>query len=151
MPEGTPAMLTISVDEVGRPGAAVHALRATGDVTNARQLRDRLRAELTDAARDDERILLVDLRGVSFLGASGVTALIEAGRDAPAGLPPIRLVVDGNRPVVRAAEITGLEQVFAVYEDVDDALAGRPKQLDHRRGPGRPVEADDREPRTAGG
>jgi anti-sigma B factor antagonist len=40
------------------------------------------------------------------------------------GLLPLRIVVDGARPVIRPIEIIGLDQILAVYDSVDHALAG---------------------------
>jgi anti-sigma B factor antagonist len=37
---------------------------------------------------------------------------------------PLRVVVDGNRPVVRPIEIVGLDQILALYHSVDHALTG---------------------------
>jgi anti-sigma B factor antagonist len=84
----------------------------------------RLRAAVSDAL--DEAIgrpVVVDLTKVTFLGSPGLAALVEAVRKASQRGGPLRIVVDNARPVIRPIELTGLDDVLALYETVDEALA----------------------------
>ncbi|RSM87956.1 STAS domain-containing protein [Kibdelosporangium aridum] len=68
------------------------------------------------------RPCILDLTAVSFLNSAGLTALVNATRQADARQEPLRIVVDSNRPVIRPIEITGLDTVLALYHSVDEAL-----------------------------
>jgi len=74
------------------------------------------RPELADAPH-----LVIDLSGVSFLGAAGVNVLLATGRTR--GRPFTHLVgVAANPAVRRAIEVTGAEQLLTVHEDLDGFL-----------------------------
>jgi anti-sigma B factor antagonist len=60
--------------------------------------------------------LLVDLRPVTFLGSSGLTALIAMARRSAADQVQLRLVADGPS-VIRPLEITGLAAVLQTVSD----------------------------------
>jgi len=66
---------------------------------------------------------IVDLTAVTFLGSAGLTALVNAANHAETRREPLRIVVDGNRPVIRPIQITGLDQVLSLYHTVEEALA----------------------------
>lgn len=87
----------------------------------------RLRQALDDAyERRGGRILILDLTEVEFLGSPGLRILLDSAHVA-ARAPdhrPIRVVVDHNRPVVLPIEIVGLDHVLALYDSVNDAVAG---------------------------
>lgn len=87
----------------------------------------RLRAVLRNAfARLDGRVLVLDLTKVWFLGSPGLRALLDGAKEAGGqpGRLPLRVVVDRNRPVLRPIEMTGMDNVLALFYDVDEALAG---------------------------
>ncbi|GAA3397085.1 STAS domain-containing protein [Cryptosporangium minutisporangium] len=60
--------------------------------------------------------LLVDLRPVTFLGSSGLTALIALARRCTDDQVRLRLVADGPN-VLRPLEITGLTAAFNTVSD----------------------------------
>lgn len=71
---------------------------------------------------------ILDLTAVTFLGSTGLTALVDATRHANARREPLRIVVDANRPVIRPIEVTGLDDVLTLYHSVDEAVkAGKPR------------------------
>jgi anti-sigma B factor antagonist len=87
----------------------------------------RLRTALADAFdRLDGRALVLDLAEVTFLGSPGLRALFDSANEAVRhrGHRPLRVVVDHSRPVIRPIEIVGLDNVLALYHDVDEALRG---------------------------
>jgi anti-sigma B factor antagonist len=84
----------------------------------------RLRAAISETL--DEAMgkpVVLDLTKVTFLGSPGLAALIEAVRTAGQRGGPLRIVVDHVRPVVRPIQLTGLDDVLALYETLDEALA----------------------------
>jgi anti-sigma B factor antagonist len=85
---------------------------------------DRLRAAVTaafDQLRDGE-ILVIDLTAVTFFGSPGLQALVDVTEAAKQRREPLRIVVDHNRPVIRPLQITGLGDVLALYDTVQQAL-----------------------------
>jgi anti-sigma B factor antagonist len=87
----------------------------------------RLRIALADAFdRLDGRFLVLDLTEVTFLGSPGLRALFDSANEAVQhrGHRPLRVVVDHSRPVIRPIEIVGLDNVLALYHEVEEALRG---------------------------
>ncbi|MCO1655409.1 anti-sigma factor antagonist [Pseudonocardia humida] len=87
----------------------------------------RLRTAVADAFdRLDGRALVLDLSSVTFLGSPGLRTLFDSASEAVGhrGHRPLRVVVDHSRPVIRPIEIVGLDNVLALYHDVDEALRG---------------------------
>jgi len=70
-------------------------------------------------------MLVVDLTDVTFLGSHGLAALVEATRAAHRRREPLPVVVDHTRPVIRPIELSGLDDILALYHTVDDAVLGR--------------------------
>ncbi|HEX3783727.1 MAG TPA: STAS domain-containing protein [Pseudonocardiaceae bacterium] len=70
----------------------------------------------------DDRTLVFDLTGTSFLASSGLAVLADAAKEAARrSLPKVR-VVAANRPVLRPIQVTGLDTVLEVYADLTAAL-----------------------------
>ncbi len=96
-------------------------LRPTGDVDA--YTAPELRARLHDATTSGAPVVVVDLREVTFIDSAGLGALVGAHR---------RMLEAGGRlgivrppPLVgRALELTGLTEVFDLYDDPESALAG---------------------------
>lgn len=64
----------------------------------------------------DDRTLVADLAGITFLASSGLAVLIQAAHQAERSGRRLRLVVTG-RQVRRPLEITGTDQLFDLYTD----------------------------------
>jgi anti-sigma B factor antagonist len=60
--------------------------------------------------------LVLDLRGVRFLGSAGLAVLVETQTSADARDIPLRLIAT-TRPVTRPLEVTGLIELFTVSGD----------------------------------
>ena len=83
----------------------------------------RLRVAVEEALRAaDGRPVVVDLTAVTFLGSHGLAALAEAASKAEQRREPLRVVVDETLAVIRPLQITGLDEVLALYYSVGDAL-----------------------------
>ncbi|GAA4557547.1 STAS domain-containing protein [Pseudonocardia xishanensis] len=66
--------------------------------------------------------LVLDLTRVRFLGSVGIAALIVARNRAQDAGTETRLVVGGNRTVLRPLEASGLRTEFSLFPDVELAL-----------------------------
>jgi anti-anti-sigma factor len=97
----------------------VVVLHVTGeiDLLTANVLSDRLREHLTPA----NRVLALDLTGVTFLGSAGLAEIVSASRKAEEDAGRMLLVAD-NRAVLRPLEVTGLLSVLTVYHTVEAAI-----------------------------
>lgn len=89
------------------------------DMATAPALRDAVTTALDQAPGAP---CVLDLTAVTFLGSSGLTALVDATRHAQARHEPLRIVVDGTRPVIRPIQLSGLDEVLALYHTVEEAL-----------------------------
>ena len=85
----------------------------------------RLRAAVAEALDEagGSTLVVVDLTEVTLLGSPRLAALVDAVSKARQRCGPLRIVVDNTRPVVRPIELTGLDDVLALYDTVDEALA----------------------------
>lgn len=73
-------------------------------------------------ARKKPAALVVDLSAVDFLASAGMSTLITAHEDIA---PQARFVVVADGPATsRPLRLVGIDQIFAVYRTLDDALAG---------------------------
>jgi anti-sigma B factor antagonist len=74
------------------------------------------------ALRERPSLLVLDLTEVTFLGSAGMASLV-AVRQAAGDEVQIRLAA-ANPVVVRAMEVVGLDEEFALYATCDEALGG---------------------------
>jgi anti-sigma B factor antagonist len=111
----------LNLDVRRTPEALVLSVRGEIDALTT----DRFRAAVSECLVEANDLVVVDLVEVSFLGSHGLAALVSAAQESERSRykPPIRLVVDNNRPVVRPIELTGLDQYLALYDSVDEALS----------------------------
>ena len=73
------------------------------------------------AAGKKPSALVVDLSAVEFLASAGMSTLITAHED----ITPARFAVVADGPATsRPLRLVGIDQIFAVYRTLDDALAG---------------------------
>lgn len=110
-------VIDILVDRIAADAAVVR-VRGEIDMFTTPLLRDALEKQF---AQEANRVVVVDLVGVTFLASNGLAALVEAQRTAEASGSTLRLV-GKSRAVTRPLESTGLRDVFALYDDVDSAL-----------------------------
>jgi anti-sigma B factor antagonist len=101
------------------PAAIVVFAEGEVDVLTVGRLRTAVDEALKDAAG---RPVVVDLTAVTFLGSHGLAALAEAASKAEWRREPLRVVVDETRAVIRPLQITGLDEVLALYYSVEEAL-----------------------------
>lgn len=94
------------------PDAVVLAVRGAVDMSTSPHLQQLLLSHLHDAARQ----VTVDLTGVSFLSAAGLTVLVNIKRTAVAAGSSLRLVAR-TRVVLLPLTITGLDGEFDIYPE----------------------------------
>ncbi len=70
----------------------------------------------------DGQMLVIDLTEVTFLSSEGLAALVDVTQTAQLRREPLPVVVDHTRPVIRPIEITGLDDVLALFNTLEDAL-----------------------------
>lgn len=119
-PEPHPArpLLTVTARQAP-PDATVVTVRGEVDLLTAPLLRDRLLPLMRDT-------VIIDLAGVTFFAAAGLTVLVEARRTAEAAGIRLSLVAP-TRQVLLPLTITGLAGMFDVAPGLTHALlrAGR--------------------------
>jgi anti-sigma B factor antagonist len=104
--------------------ALVMAVAGEIDIHTITLFRTAVKQALEEVSEVDGGVLplVVDLSRVTFLGSSGLRALVDATLAAPRHGGPLRIVVDHNRPVVHPIELTDLNDQVALYNTVDEAL-----------------------------
>ncbi|TWP45621.1 STAS domain-containing protein [Lentzea tibetensis] len=99
------------------PGAIVLAVRGEVDSSTSQQLQDGLLAHL----RPTGPPLVIDLTDVTFLGAAGLTVLVNVSEAAVAARVGL-CVVACARSVLLPLRITGLDELFDIHPDITHAL-----------------------------
>ncbi|MEV0246700.1 STAS domain-containing protein [Nocardia sp. NPDC050712] len=98
-------------------GATVLTVAGEVDLATAPALETAIEGVLAEAPR----ALIIDLTGVSFLASAGMAALVAAHKRAGTATT-IAVVADGPA-TSRQLKMTSLDQVFALYSTLEDALA----------------------------
>lgn len=105
------------VSEAVRDGIPVLAVKGEIDVSTAPELRERLLA----AAESGQTVVVVDLSDVSFVDSTALGVLVSGVKRFRSVGGDLRLVV--TRPhISKVLEITGLNDVFAIYVTAEDAV-----------------------------
>ncbi|MCO1656264.1 STAS domain-containing protein [Pseudonocardia humida] len=116
---GDPSALALTTDW---PSDAVCVVSLVGalDGTTAPRLADHLREQTAAGCRD----LVLDVAGVRFLAAAGVTVLVNAQRNRLGIRGSLHLTgVTGNRPVEKVLALTDVLEVVDVHGDLGALLA----------------------------
>lgn len=117
MTAGTNRPLTLDVRELG--SAVVVAVGGSADMQDSEQLR----AALEKLAARQFTAIVLDLSDMDFICSAGLGAIIAAHLKVRHNRGSVRLV--NPRPAVRKLlETTRLTKLFAIHDDVDQALAG---------------------------
>ena len=104
-------------EHIGEGAVPVLAIKGEIDVSTAPDLRDRL----LSLAQADKNTVVVDLREVSFLDSTALGVLVSGLKRFRASGGDLKLVVTG-RSVSKVLEITGLTDVFSIFETVEAAV-----------------------------
>jgi anti-sigma B factor antagonist len=99
-----------------RPGVAVLAVRGEIDALTTPQLE----TGIDELLAGSERCVVLDMAEVTFLASSGLAVLIRAAQLAGERAQRLRLVI-ATRAVRRPLQVTGSDQLFDLYDDLDAA------------------------------
>lgn len=102
-----------------RPGVCLVAVAGELDMATVPLLRGALR----DRTAGRPAVLVVDLGAVTFLGAAGITLLVEAAHHEHGIHGRLHVVAPPGGVVRRALRLTGADTALRVHPDVDAALA----------------------------
>jgi anti-sigma B factor antagonist len=108
----------LSLTESTIESQLVVAVHGDVDVHSAPHLRDRLIAAI-DAG---STAVVVDLTDVAFIDSTGLGALVAARNHAEERQASLRLVCSSER-LLKLFRITGLHEVFAIFDSVARAVA----------------------------
>lgn len=100
-------------------GSPVLAIHGEIDVSTAPELRDRLLA----VAKEGNEVVVVDLSEVTFLDSTALGVLVSGLKRFREGGGDLRLVVTSGS-VTKVLAITGLVDVFSIFDTVDAAVEG---------------------------
>jgi anti-sigma B factor antagonist len=81
----------------------------------------KVRELLSDAARDDEKPLVIDLTGCDFVDSTGLATLLHGAKPAQNGESNVALVCVGGE-VRKLLELTAIDRTIPVYETLDSAI-----------------------------
>jgi anti-anti-sigma factor len=112
---GVPTRMTVQVTAT----AAATIVTVGGDIDLA--VLDRLRSRLGEEIDLAPRALVLDLAGVGFCGAAGLTELLVAASEAHVSGVPFAIAAD-QRAVLRPVTVLGLERTLPIHRSVAEAL-----------------------------
>lgn len=104
------------VDSRDVQGASVIAVAGEVDAHTAPSVRDSVEAAIAPGAR-----VIVDLREVSFLDSTGLGVFVTALKHVREADGTLDLVVTSAR-VLKVFELTGLDVVIPIHEELDPLL-----------------------------
>jgi anti-sigma B factor antagonist len=81
----------------------------------------RVRELLSEAARDAERPLVIDLTGCDFVDSTGLATLLHGAKPAQNGESNVALVCVGGE-VRKLLELTAIDRTIPVHESLDSAI-----------------------------
>lgn len=87
------------------------------DILGTEQIADRFAAYATE----DNRNIVVDFTGVTFLASIGIRALISNAKALHKIGGRMALVVDENTSVARTLDATGIDVLLQTYKNMKDA------------------------------
>ena len=101
--------------------SGIHLVSISGEVDLATA--PALERTLLDAAQDHTGEVIVDLTRCSFLDSRGLTALLATRKRLGNSDRSLRLVLS-NPNVLKVFQITGFNQIFAIYPSLGAAVNG---------------------------
>ena len=114
-------MELLAVDHEARADAVLVHVEGDVDSSTVDKLAPHLTAALKLAATHPARLVIVDLRSVTFFGSAALNAVLECHEEGMATGTSVRLVADHDN-VLRPIELTELDRVLEVYPTLSDAL-----------------------------
>ena len=122
--DGSNAARAFVVDQEVDDDAVVVYAEGDVDSSTVEQLTSALVTALELAVAPPGRVVVVDLRKVTYFGSAGLNAVLGAHQRGIAAGTAVRLVA-ANAEVTRPIEVTTLDTVLALYPTMPEALVGR--------------------------
>jgi len=115
-------LLRVSTDRVtsGQTRAVVVTVAGEVDLYTLDQFRGGLAAGFDQLGGGE--VLVIDLTEVRFISSTGLQALVDVAEAMQGRREPLRIVVDHARPVIHPLKITGLAEILALFDTVEQAL-----------------------------
>lgn len=116
--------LTASIEQLG----TAHVVHMTGeiDMSNVGELESAIERAETDAVASGPALVVVDLQGVTFLGAESLRCLVSANDRIAAGGGTMRVVAPAGSGVVRRLlDLSGVGALLDLFETVESAVPRR--------------------------
>lgn len=104
-------------------GAVVLAFAGELDLATAPEARTIAAQAHAEAAAQPRKLLVIDLRAVTFLASMGLELLADQRSRAGRTGVTVALVAT-TRAITRVLDLTGLTTQFTTYPDVETALTG---------------------------
>jgi anti-sigma B factor antagonist len=105
--------------------ATEEAVRGTRVITIVGELdiatSPKVRELLSEAAKDEDRPLVIDLTGCDFVDSTGLATLLHGAKPAQNGESNVALVCTGGE-VRKLLELTAIDRTIPVYETLDSAI-----------------------------
>lgn len=113
----------LAVEHAAREDAVVVRVEGDVDSTSVGDLIEHLAAALELAAAHPARLVIVDLKPVTFFGSAGLNAVLDCHERGNAAGTSVRMVAD-HLPVLRPIKVTELDRILEIYPTLPDALQG---------------------------
>jgi anti-sigma B factor antagonist len=107
------------VEEEWHDEVPVARVQGEIDVSNAKEIGDRLRSLLTNQAV----AMVVDLSQTTYLDSAGLNLLFALGEEMGDRQQRLGLVVVDTTPIARMMRLTGLDKAFPLHATLAQALA----------------------------
>ena len=108
--------MPLDLEVTERDGRTVVTVHGEVDLATSPQLRDCLAGIV-----DEGPSIVIDLDDVGFIDSTGIGVLVGGVKRVRSSGGDLTLVCTQRR-ILKVLQITGLTQVFSVYETVDEAL-----------------------------
>ena len=99
----------LAVEHAAREDAVVVRVEGDVDSTSVGELIEHLAAALELAAAHPARLVVVDLKPVTFFGSAGLNAVLDCHERGNAAGTSVRMVAD-HLPVLRPIKVTELDR-----------------------------------------
>ena len=103
----------LEVDDTSAAGAVVASLSGELDLTNARELEERL-----EASAPADALLVIDLNHVVFMDSAALHVLFKLAQHR--GREGLALVVEPTAPIVRTLDIVGMKDAVRIASSLAD-------------------------------
>ncbi|OBJ60380.1 STAS domain-containing protein [Mycobacterium sp. 1423905.2] len=125
-------MELLAVEHVARDDAVFVHVKGDVDSSTVDELISHLTAALRLAETHPARMLIIDLKPVTFFGSAGLNAVLDCHEGGVAAGTSVRLVADHGQ-VLQPIEVTELNGTFDIYPTIDDALKRNKRPGDAER------------------